>query len=86
MNAAMIGDLLREAVFVMLKVSGPLMLIGLVIGVIVSLLQALTQIQEQSLTFVPKLFALLFSMIFLGSFMLRTLIQFTEQLFSRIAT
>lgn len=84
MNAIMVGNIMQEAIFVILKLSGPLMLIALVVGCVVSLLQALTQIQEQSLTFVPKLVALFFSMILFMSFMSDTLIKYTQSLFVKI--
>jgi flagellar biosynthetic protein FliQ len=84
MTVYSIGDIMREALFVILKLSLPLMLVGLVVGVVVSLIQALTQIQEQSLTFVPKMLALFVCMILMMSFMSETLIHFTQNLFAKM--
>ena len=83
-----VGSLLevgRDAILVTLKVGAPLMLISLAVGLIISLFQALTQIQEMTLTFVPKIVILLVSMLLLGPFMLHTLVDFTEQLMLRVA-
>ena len=75
----------RDAILVTLKVGAPLMLISLAVGLIISLFQALTQIQEMTLTFVPKIVILLVSLLLLGPFMLHTLVDFTEQLMLRVA-
>jgi len=76
-----VGDLLREAVFLILKMSSPLLLTGLVVGVTISLVQALIQVQEQTLTFVPKLFAIFACLILFMGFMANALMRFTERLF-----
>jgi flagellar biosynthetic protein FliQ len=79
-----VGDLLRETVFLILKLSSPLLLTGLVVGVVISLIQALIQVQEQTLTFVPKLFAIFACLILCMSFMANSLVRFTEHLFVMI--
>ncbi|MDP4724720.1 MAG: flagellar biosynthesis protein FliQ [Alphaproteobacteria bacterium] len=79
-----VGDLLRETVFLILKLSSPLLLTGLVVGVVISLVQALIQVQEQTLTFVPKLFAIFACLILCMGFMANTLMRFTEHLFVMI--
>ena len=84
MNAEQVFDILREAMLVTLIVSGPLMGIGLVVGVIISLIQAMTQIQEMTLTFVPKLIVLFVSMVVFMPFMLATMIKFTEFVFDKM--
>lgn len=78
-------DVLQDAFLVMLRVGAPVLIIALVIGLVVSILQATTQIQEQTLSFVPKLFAILLTLVLLGNFMLNTLISFTQRLFEIIA-
>ncbi|WP_208558979.1 flagellar biosynthesis protein FliQ [Marinilactibacillus kalidii] len=78
-------DVLQDAFLVMLRVGAPVLIIALVIGLVVSILQATTQIQEQTLSFVPKLFAILLTLVLLGTFMLNTLMSFTERLFNIIA-
>ncbi|API89618.1 flagellar biosynthesis protein FliQ [Marinilactibacillus psychrotolerans] len=78
-------DVLQDAFLVMLRVGAPVLIIALVIGLVVSILQATTQIQEQTLSFVPKLFAILLTLVLLGNFMLNSLVSFTERLFDIIA-
>ena len=78
-------ELSREATWIMLLVAGPLLAVGLVVGLVVALFQALTTIQEASLTFVPKMVAMLLALVVLLPFMLTTLTEFTQHLFDRIA-
>lgn len=85
MTIAQVLDILQEAFVVMIKVAGPVLVIALVVGLVISILQATTQIQEQTLSFVPKLLAIVGSLILLGNFMLNTLIVFTEKIFQLIA-
>jgi flagellar biosynthetic protein FliQ len=84
MNAADAIDLARETVVVALKLGAPVMLLALVVGLVISFFQALTQIQEMTLTFVPKMLIILVSLLVLLPFMLTTLTTFTESLVSRI--
>ena len=63
MSGAEVLDVARDAIFVLLRVSGPLMLVDLVTGVTIALFQAITQIQEMTLTFVPKILALFASLL-----------------------
>ncbi|MDB5406529.1 MAG: flagellar biosynthetic protein FliQ [Rhodospirillales bacterium] len=77
-------DIARDAIVVSLKLGGPVMLLALVIGLVISLFQALTQIQEQTLTYVPKIVAILLAVVLLLPFMLQTLTSFTERLFQRM--
>ncbi len=78
-------DIAREAIYVLIKISLPLMLVALIVGLIIALFQALTQIQEMTLTFVPKIIAIFFSMLIFLPYMLETLKTFAEQLGQRIA-
>jgi flagellar biosynthetic protein FliQ len=84
MNEAEVIEICREAIIVMLKVVGPILLAGLVIGVIVSLIQAVTQIQEMTLTFIPKMLVIFGLTIWLLPFMMATLGGFTQTLTDRI--
>lgn len=86
MNEQVILEIGREAAWVMLITSGPLLIISMALGLAVSLLQALTTIQEATLTFVPKLAAMLLALVLFLPFMLNTLIEFTQTMFGRIAT
>ena len=79
-------DVARDTIYTLVLVSSPLMLVGLVVGVVISLFQALTQIQEMTLTYVPKIVAILLAMILLLPFMLATLGSFTERLFDRVVS
>ena len=58
MNGAEVLDIARDGIWVMILVAGPIMAVGLVVGVVIALIQALTQIQEQTLVFVPKIIAI----------------------------
>lgn len=77
-------ELAREAILVLLQVSGPLMLISLVIGLVISVVQAVTQIQEVTLTFVPKIIVMFVSLLVLLPFMLSSLTTFTERVMDKI--
>jgi flagellar biosynthetic protein FliQ len=77
-------EIARQALIVFFKIAAPVMLISLAVGFIISLFQALTQIQEQTLTFVPKIFVIFLSLIFLMPFMLGTLRDFHNELDKRI--
>jgi flagellar biosynthetic protein FliQ len=83
MDEAALIEIGRDAVIVTLKLGAPLMLISLLIGLIISLFQALTQIQEVTLTFVPKIVVVFISMLLLAPFMLHTLTDFTERIMQR---
>ncbi len=80
-----VQEVSRQAVWVMLKVGAPVMFVALLVGLVVSLLQALTQIQEMTLTFVPKVVAIVVTLIVATPFMLATLSEFTHDVFARIA-
>ncbi|MFA4995277.1 MAG: flagellar biosynthetic protein FliQ [Bdellovibrionales bacterium] len=84
MNEAEAIQVCREAIIVMLKLVGPIMLAGLIVGVVVSMIQTVTQIQEQALTFIPKMVVVFGITIWLLPFMLATLGGFTQTLSDRI--
>lgn len=86
MEAVEVIDVTREAIWVLVITGAPMMLTALIVGLAVSLFQALTQIQEMTLTFIPKLLAMLFVMTLAFPFMLQTLVDFSDDLFARIAT
>lgn len=85
MGPGEVVDVGREAIWVLLKVAGPVMLIGLGTGLTIALVQALTQIQEMTLAFVPKMITIFLSLTLLMPFMLTTLTGFMEQIAQRIA-
>ncbi|HXR85652.1 MAG TPA: flagellar biosynthesis protein FliQ [Stellaceae bacterium] len=76
----------REAIIVALKLGAPAMLLALAVGLAISFFQALTQIQEMTLTFVPKMIVILLSLLLFLPFMLTTLSSFTESLMGRIVS
>jgi flagellar biosynthetic protein FliQ len=80
MDEAILLEVGRDAVIVTLKLGAPLMVIALLIGLVISLFQALTQIQEVTLTFVPKIIVVFIAMLLLAPFMLHTLTDFTERI------
>jgi flagellar biosynthetic protein FliQ len=80
----MVLEIGREAMFITLKLAGPLMLVGLLVGVSVALVQALTTIQEITLTFVPKIIVMFFALVVLLPFMIASMIAFSQQMFDRI--
>ncbi|MFC4351166.1 flagellar biosynthesis protein FliQ [Fodinicurvata halophila] len=84
MEAVEAIEVTREAVWVMLKVSGPVLIVALAVGLIIALFQALTQMQEMTLSFVPKILAIFLSIILFLPFMLTTLTEFTEGLVDHI--
>ena len=84
MDQADVIEVGREALVVVLQASGPVMLAGLVVGVVISLFQALTSIQEMTLTFVPKIIVIFLSIVLFLPFMMGVLIEFTHTLFDRI--
>ena len=86
MNGPEILDIARDGVWTLLKVSSPLMLVGLAVGLVVALFQALTQIQEMTLVFVPKIIAMFLALIGVLPFMSEALGSFMVRLAERIAT
>lgn len=86
MEAAEAIDIGRDALFVLLKLLAPVMLVSLVVGLMIALFQALTQIQEMTLTFVPKIVAVFFTIMITLPWMLRTLDDFTHDLTEKIIT
>ena len=84
MSADFIIGLAGEAVMVVLKASAPMLVLALVVGLIVSVLQATTQIQEQTLAFVPKIVAVFVSVIIFGPWILNTLVDFTYRLLNNL--
>jgi flagellar biosynthetic protein FliQ len=84
MSQGTVIDVATRMLFVVLEVSMPILLATLVVGLIISLFQALTQIQEQTLTFIPKIIAVVAVLAFAGPWMLTTLVSYTQQLWESI--
>ena len=84
MGVSQVTDVFRDAVGVAIRLAAPILLLGLTVGVATAILQAVTQIHEQTLTFVPKLLVIGLVLVFTGSSMLATLQDFTIRLFRLI--
>ncbi len=84
MNEAVVVTLAKDTIEIILLLSLPVLGVGLVVGLLVSVFQAATQIQEMTLTFVPKIIAMLVSLLFLIPWMMAKLTFFTEQLIVNI--
>ena len=81
MDIDVVVNIIQQAALMILLLSAPMLLIGLVVGLIVSIFQATTQIQEATLAFVPKIVAVLLSMVIFGPWIISTLVNFTKNLF-----
>jgi flagellar biosynthetic protein FliQ len=86
MAPAEIIDIARESIWVLILVAGPVMAIGLSVGLVISMVQSITQIQEMTLAFVPKIVAVFLSLSLLMPYMLQTLTEFMQRLAQLIAT
>lgn len=80
MSTEMVTDMMQEALFLILKTSAPLLIISLVIGLVVSIFQTVTSIQEQTLTFVPKMVGMFVGLMILGHWMLNEMSGYMEDL------
>ena len=84
MGVGFVVNILREGILQILLLSAPVLLVSMVVGLIISIIQATTSIQEQTLTFVPKIAAILGILMLLGPWMFTSLAEFTTRLFERI--
>jgi flagellar biosynthetic protein FliQ len=85
-NTDQVINLATHAMTLAMEVGGPLLLVGLTVGLLVSIFQAVTQIQEQSLSFIPKIIGVAVMIVVLGPWMLNQLVAYTEGLFNSIPT
>jgi flagellar biosynthetic protein FliQ len=74
----------KEAVWITLLIAGPMLFSGLIVGLIVSIFQAVTQVHEMTLTFIPKILAVMAALVFFSPWMMSVLLNFTERLFINI--
>ena len=86
MNQDTVINLAMQAMQLALKVGGPILIVGLVIGLAISVFQAVTQIQEQTLSFIPKVIGLGVVIVVLGPWMLGQLLVYTQELWASIPT
>ncbi len=86
MSIEFVVDICRRAVQTTLLLAGPTLIAGMVIGLIVSIFQATTQINEQTLTFIPKIVAVFITLLITTPWMIHTIIKFTSSIFTAIGT
>jgi len=84
MNEAMVLDVIRGGLFAVLTASAPPLIMGLIAGLIMSIFQAVTSIQEPTLAFIPKILAVLLSLVIFGPFIMSTLVEYFEFLVTSI--
>ncbi|WP_163536808.1 flagellar biosynthesis protein FliQ [Gracilibacillus sp. YIM 98692] len=84
MSGEFVISLAEQGIYTILLVTGPLLLLALVVGLLVSIFQATTQIQEQTLAFIPKIVAVLVGIIVFGPWMLTTMVEFAANLFQNL--
>lgn len=85
MTPAEVIDVTRDALWVLIKVAGPIMMIALGVGLVVSLFQALTQVQEMTLAFVPKIISIFFALLLFLPFMIGSMTTFMQEIAERIS-
>lgn len=86
MDTAMVVDLGREALWVAVIIASPLLGIALIVGLLIGIIQAATSINEMTLSFIPKIAALVLVLIVLGSWQISVIVDFTRRIFERIPT
>ena len=86
LDTALVVDLGRQALWMTMLISAPILGIGLLVGLTVGIFQAATSINEQTLSFIPKLEAMAVTMAVAGGWMINTMVDFTRVLFGRIPT
>ena len=84
MDSAMVVDLARQALWMTMLISAPLLSVALVVGLLVGIFQAATSINEQTLSFIPKLLSLGLTAAVFGGWMINTLVDYTKVLYGRI--
>lgn len=85
MSSADVITIARQTVWVIVKTSVPILLVSMIVGLVISLFQTLTSIQEQTLTFVPKLIAILIAIMVMGAWMLNEIVAFINQLWGNFS-
>jgi len=80
MDAGQVVTVARQTIWVIVKTSVPLLLVSMIVGLIISLFQTLTSIQEQTLTFVPKLIAIMIALMIMGNWLLNEIVSFMQML------
>ncbi|RME35789.1 MAG: flagellar biosynthetic protein FliQ [Deltaproteobacteria bacterium] len=84
MSPEMVIDVGRSAVEMVLMISAPMLICAVVVGLVISIFQAATQINEQTMTFIPKIVAVLVALVIAAPWIIQTLVSYTHDLYSRI--
>lgn len=82
MTVDAVSDMAREALFLIIKISLPVLLVSLIVGLTISIFQTVTSIQEQTLTFVPKIICVFTALVIFGPWMMNSMVEFMSQLYS----
>ncbi len=86
MSTDIVIDIAREALWLIIKCSAPMLLISLIVGLIISIFQTVTSIQEQTLTFVPKILSIFITVIICGGWVMNNIVSFMTSLFEDFST
>lgn len=86
MDSAVVIDIAREALWLIIKCSAPLLLVSLIVGLLISIFQTITSIQEQTLTFVPKILSIFITLILCGGWIMNNIVAFMVRLFADFST
>jgi flagellar biosynthetic protein FliQ len=84
MDSSAVVDLARQALWMTMIISGPLLAVGLIVGLVVGIFQAATSINEQTLSFIPKILLMGLTMALAGGWMINTMVDYTKSIFTRI--
>lgn len=86
MSTGVVIDIAREALWLIIKCSAPLLIVSLVVGLIISIFQTVTSIQEQTLAFVPKILSIFITLMFCGGWIMDNIVDFMTRLFENFST
>lgn len=86
MDSGIVIDIAREALWLIIKCSAPLLLVSLIVGLLISIFQTITSIQEQTLTFVPKILSIFITLILCGGWIMNNIVAFMARLFADFST
>lgn len=86
MSTGVVIDIAREALWLIIKCSAPLLIVSLVVGLIISIFQTVTSIQEQTLSFVPKILSIFITLILCGGWIMDNIVGFMTRLFENFST
>ena len=86
MSIDIVMDIAREALWLIIKCSAPLLLVSLIVGLVISIFQTVTSIQEQTLTFVPKILSIFITLILCGGWIMNNIVAFMQRLFESFST